>query len=223
MKHWRLKLDFTFVVVIALTAIIALCGCKPQETAEEQATLSFESTVQATTEETTQPATEPNETEPPVTEPPASPSTEPTQPVETEPPVTLYDVPLDADLQLHIIETAQTHDIDPSIVFAMAWIESTYNPDNVGDSGASLGLLQIQPRWHSARMEKLGCSDLFDPYQNVIVGVDYLSELLANYGDMGAALTAYNRGHYNGTVTDYAWAVMNKADSLSKTTYEVYL
>ena len=34
-------------------------------------------------------------------------------------PVTLYDVPLDKELQLHIIQTCEEHRIDPAIVMAM--------------------------------------------------------------------------------------------------------
>lgn len=213
MEDWRIKLDCACVVALALTATIALCSCKTSE-AEET---TCEPTTIATFVETTEAVTEPTETEPPVTEPT---ETVETEPVETEPPVVLYDVPLDDELQIHIIETAEEQGIDPAIIFAMAWMESSYKPDNVGDGGASLGLLQIQPRWHSGRMEKLGCNNLFDPFQNVTVGVDYLAELIGRYGEIGAALTGYNRGHYNGTVTDYAWAVMNKADELRETTYQ---
>lgn len=142
--------------------------------------------------------------------------TEPTEEVTiaTEPPVTLYDVPLDEDLQLHIIATAEAKGIDPAIIMAMAFKESTYNPYAVGDNGNSLGLLQVQPRWHSERMAKLNCPNLLDPYQNVVVAVDYLCELLNKYGSLDKALTAYNRGHYNGTVTEYARIVLAKAEEL---------
>ena len=142
--------------------------------------------------------------------------TEPTEIVEvaTEPTVALYDVPLDEGLQLHIIATAEANGIDPAIIMAMAFKESTYNPYAVGDNGNSLGLLQVQPRWHSERMAKLNCPNLLDPYQNVVVAVDYLCELLNKYGSLDKALTAYNRGHYNGTVTEYAKVVLAKAEEL---------
>ena len=135
---------------------------------------------------------------------------------EESPSVALYDVPLDAELQLHIIEQAEARGIDPAIVFAMAWQESRYNPDAIGDNGNSLGLLQIQPRWHSGRMDKLDCPDLFDPFQNVTVGVDYLAENLRRYdGDIAKALTAYNKGHYAGEITGYAKSVLAKAAELA--------
>lgn len=128
----------------------------------------------------------------------------------------LYDVPLDAELQRYIIETAEQHDIDPAVVFAVCWQESTCVASTIGDNGNSWGLMQIQPRWHCDRMQRLGCMDLLDPYQNVTVGIDYLAELLDRYdGDIAKALTAYNQGSYKGTVTKYASSVMSKADALA--------
>lgn len=137
----------------------------------------------------------------------------------TNPAVTLYDVPLSEDLQLHIIKTCEEKGIDPVIVFAMAYRESSYRTDAVGDNCASLGLLQIQSRWHSERMERLDCPNLLDPYQNVTVGVDYLAELLDRYGDIPKALTAYNTGHYKGKITNYAKNVLVTAEELRGKTY----
>lgn len=213
MEDWRIKLDCAFVATLALTATIVLCSCKPAEVAE----ITFEPTTLATTTEATEAVTEPTETEPLVTEATEPVETEPTEtePVETEPPVVLYDVPLDADLQLHIIETSEEYGIDPAIIFAMAYRESKYDPYAVGDSGRSLGLMQVQPRWHRERMERLECLDLLDPYQNVTVAIDYLSEMLGRYGgDIAKALVAYNAGHYKGTITRYAVAVLEIAEEL---------
>ena len=124
-------------------------------------------------------------------------------------------MPLDVSLQEHIVKQADKAGIDPAIIVAMAFKESTYRVDAIGDGGDSYGLLQIQPKWHYKRMLKLGCTDLLDPYQNVTVAVDYLSELLNRYGSIEAALTAYNRGSYSGTVTQYAKTVLAKADKLN--------
>lgn len=210
MRDWRIKLDCAFVVSLALTAAITLCSCNTSE-----AEVVSEPTTIATTAETTEAVTEPTETEPPVTE-----ATEPPETGQTEPPVILYDVPLDADLQIHIIETAEEYGIDPAIIFAMAFRESTYNTSCVGDSGDSLGLMQVQPYWHSERMERLGCTDLLDPFQNVTVAIDYLAEMLGWYdGDMAKALVAYNAGSYKGTITNYAHVVLNTAEELRGATY----
>ena len=133
--------------------------------------------------------------------------------------VVTYNVPLTEELQAHIINVSKENGIDPAIVFAMAQRESNYEADAVGDGGDSFGLLQIQVKWHWGRMQELGCTDLLDPYQNVTVGVDYLAELLDRYGDIGKALTAYNRGSYKGTVTEYAQDIITMANKLEATKY----
>ena len=131
--------------------------------------------------------------------------------------VLFYNVPLDDDLQLHIIEVAVEYGIDPAIIIAMAYRESRYRANAIGDNGGSYGLLQIQKKWHSKRMKSLGCTDLLDPYQNVMVGIDYLAEQTKRYGgDIARGLTAYNKGHYDGTVTKYAKSILAHAEKLNK-------
>ena len=107
--------------------------------------------------------------------------------------ISFYPVPLDHDLQAHIIRTCHEYGIDPALVMAVIQKESTFDAAAVGDSGDSAGLMQVQERWHRERMERLGVSDLLDPYQNTLVGIDYLAELLTQY-PVSDALTAYNSG-----------------------------
>ena len=130
---------------------------------------------------------------------------------------TYFDVPLSEDLQNHIFQLCEEKGIDPAIIVAMCFRESTYNANKIGDDGQSFGLMQVQPRHHYERMLKLGCTDLLDPFQNVTVGVDYLCELLNRYdGDIAKALVGYNSGHFSGTVTQYAKDVMEKAGDLTE-------
>lgn len=195
----ELVVDAIFLIALALVVSgliinISISGSSA-ETAQEP-------TTEATTAETTEYITEHTE---PVTE-------------ATEPSSGLYDVPLDTELQLHIISEAVEHDIDPAIIFAMAFHESTYKADNIGDGGNSYGLLQVQPKWHWERMKRFGCTDkdgLLDPYMNVTVAVDYLAEQIARYGDLAKGLTAYNKGHYAGTITNYAKNVMATAKEMA--------
>lgn len=190
-------LDIIFTGAIALCATVAIVSCNATTDGAQEPTIAF------TIEETTEVVTEPTETEIPTEE-------------VTEPSVTLYDVPLDEELQLHIISEAVEHNIDPAIIIAMAYKESRYKANAIGDNGNSYGLLQIQPKWHYKRMKKLGCTDLLDPYQNVTVGVDYLAEQIDRYGgDVAKGLTAYNKGHYAGKVTNYAKSVIATAEELA--------
>lgn len=110
--------------------------------------------------------------------------------------------------------------VDPAIIEAQVWEESRYISDVVGGGGAWIGLLQIAPRWHRDRMARLGVNDLFDPYDNILVGVDYMSELIDTYGDISLALMLYN-GSSNayskwkgGQLSVYARSVIDNADIL---------
>ena len=119
----------------------------------------------------------------------------PAEPIPEATVVSVYDVPLDLELQLFIIRTCEDHHIEPSILIAMIERESRFKVDAMGDRGAAYGLMQIQRRWHEARMDKLGVTDLLDPYQNVLVGIDFVAELLDHYnGDIECALMAFNAG-----------------------------
>ena len=145
--------------------------------------------------------------------------------VETEEANDLYfDVPLDQSIQDYILtmcSECDSYDLDPAIVTAIIWKESEFNADAIGDNGNSLGLMQVQPRWHSDRMEKLSAPDLLNPYQNIRVGIDYLVELYSINDDIEWVLMAYNGGPtyannlYNeGAISKYAIDILDKADEL---------
>lgn len=132
-----------------------------------------------------------------------------------------YDVPLDDELQSFIFGRCERYNLNPAIVIAMIDVESKFKSDAVSDRGASFGLMQVQPRWHTERIDRLGVYDLLDPYQNVEVGIDYLAELVAKDRGIAWALMAYNGGYSyanayvsRGELSDYAHKVMNIALNL---------
>lgn len=141
---------------------------------------------------------------------------EPVESFESE--VVYFDVPLSEDLQDHIFEVCESYGVDPAVIIAMIGKESTYRADTIGDNGNSYGLMQIQPRWHQARIDRLGVTDLLDPYQNVVVGINYFAELLGYGQGLEWSLMAYNGGisYANkktaaGEVSDYARIVLANA------------
>lgn len=114
---------------------------------------------------------------------------------EPEPEIDIYPVNLDADVQRYIIETCEKYAINPSIIIAMCFYESSFNADAIGDNGECMGLMGINPRWCWPEMEKLNCPDMRDPYQNVTVGIDIFAQKLAKYdGNTEMALMSYNAG-----------------------------
>lgn len=97
-------------------------------------------------------------------------------------------------MQIYTRCLCKQNDVPYALVLALIERESGYEFDKVGDSGKSKGYMQIYEKWHTDRMQRLGCTDLMNPYQNVRVGIDFLSYLLKKYGTVQDALAAYNYG-----------------------------
>lgn len=98
-------------------------------------------------------------------------------------------------------------EVDPYIALSVLEIESNYKP-NLTSSAGAVGLMQWIPKWHAYRMEKFNLNDMWDPYTNIIVGMDYLNDLYLSTGSWREALYGYNHS------TAYVNAVLSKADSL---------
>ena len=114
-----------------------------------------------------------------------------------------YDIPLDENLQDYILEVCHDYGVNHLIVLGMIEKESTFGPNVIGDNEEAFGLMQIQPKWHQERMGRLGVTDILDPYQNVLVGVDYFAEMLSYDRGIAWALMAYNGGvTYANELTD---------------------
>ena len=102
------------------------------------------------------------------------------------------DVPLDGETQALLHSACEEAGITYELALAVIRKETEFQ-NVMGDNGNSYGYMQIQPRWHEDRMERLGVTDLTDPYSNFRDGCDFLAELLSKY-TLEEALTAYNSG-----------------------------
>lgn len=114
------------------------------------------------------------------------------------------DVPLSYEEQDFLHTACQESGVPYALALAVIERETQFQ-NLVGDDGASLGYMQVQERWHWDRMERLGVTDLMNPFGNFRVGCDFLAELLEKYPTQ-EALTAYNSGSpgYN----QYSYDVM---------------
>ena len=132
-----------------------------------------------------------------------------------------YDVPLANEVQLYITTLCEDYHIDPALVIAMISVESDYDAEAVGDGGDSIGLMQIQEKWHAERMARLGVTDLSNPYQNVTVGIDYLAEKLSKGKGLEWALMAYNGGDKYADEMVAAGKVSNYANKVGLEAYKL--
>ncbi|MDR1668637.1 MAG: lytic transglycosylase domain-containing protein [Oscillospiraceae bacterium] len=93
------------------------------------------------------------------------------------------------------LEVAARYGLNPSLIKALSFAESSFRPSAVSGAGA-MGLMQLMP--YTA--EALDVRDPFDPEQNVDGGARLLSSLLDQFdGDALLALAAYNCGAYGVT------------------------
>lgn len=110
--------------------------------------------------------------------------------------------------------------ICPEFVQAIIERESSWNPQAV--NGDCKGLMQISESCHGDRMARLAVDDLFDPYDNILVGVDYLAELFEKYEDAGTVLAVYHgeKGGASkaseGIYSSYTQGILERAEQLER-------
>ena len=137
-------------------------------------------------------------------------------------------VKLNSKLQSWIFEYCDTKKISPCLVLAIIEQESECDPDctYITETEESVGLMQIQEKWHRDRMDRLGVTDLTDPYQNIQTGIDYLLELFETKPEVEWVLNAYNGGKaYADKMqekkidTDYSQKILRRATELERNLY----
>jgi hypothetical protein len=96
------------------------------------------------------------------------------------------------DYQCMACETACSHKIDSSLLFAIVQQESAWNPKAVSHRGA-IGLMQIMPQT-ALDFCDLTEKQLYNPRLNLDCGTAYFARQLKNFGSVKLALCAYNAG-----------------------------
>lgn len=133
----------------------------------------------------------------------------------------VMDADAGADDFTEYIETVcEGYNICPELIEAVIERESGWDPK--AENGGCIGLMQISQKWHKDRMERLGAKDLKNPYDNILVGVDYLAELFEKHEDVGWVLMTYNgdsranRYLETGKLSEYAEWILERSAELER-------
>lgn len=96
-------------------------------------------------------------------------------------------------LDIHLHQTAHQYGVNPLLIKAIIKVESNYQVNARSPKGA-LGLMQVLP----TTAAQYGNYNLFDPKENITVGIRHFAYLINKYqGQVHLALAAYNAGEGN--------------------------
>lgn len=85
------------------------------------------------------------------------------------------EIPLDFDLQCHLITVCEEYGVPQSVALGVIQAESSFTA--TASNGSCYGYMQINSINSEWLSEKIGVTDLTDPYQNIRSGVFILSDL----------------------------------------------
>lgn len=97
-----------------------------------------------------------------------------------------------------IKEEARRYGIDPYLVAGLIRQESVFNPNAISRAGAR-GLMQVMPSTGQLISKRQGngtitAADLYNPTLNIKLGMNYLAQVIGQFGRIEYAAAAYNAG-----------------------------
>lgn len=131
---------------------------------------------------------------------------------------TLYNDPeIPDDIETAALICALYTGLEPELLEAMAWQESTYQAD--AKSGSCMGCMQVHTKIHADRLETMGVTkdQMLTAHVGMIVGATIMADKLTETGgDLERALQRYNGSDYK---ERYAKSVLNKRSELLQKHY----
>ena len=120
------------------------------------------------------------------------------------------------EYEAEIREESRRNGLEPALVAAVIYQESSFVPDSRSNEGA-VGLMQLLPSTARfvadlPRRPSPPPDELLDPAVNIAYGTRYLRYLVERHGDVRLALAAYNAGESN--VSDWLAAARAEGRAL---------
>lgn len=89
------------------------------------------------------------------------------------------------------MQEGRRNGLDPMLILAVIAVESRFNPIAESAHGA-VGLMQVVPRFHAAKLAELGTASALPPHMNIAIGARILGESIRRGGGEAAGLQLYN-------------------------------
>lgn len=126
---------------------------------------------------------------------------------------------IDAEYIQYCEEIGKEYGICPYLLVAIIERESSGDP--TAKNGSCKGLCQVSEKWHKSRMEKLGVTDIYDPYGNIQLCADYILELAEEYEDVSVVLGVYHgeKNATTGKMSSYTSGILARSEELERTYY----
>lgn len=109
-----------------------------------------------------------------------------------------------------IVMESKRRGINSDLVFGLIAAESGFDPKAKSVVGAK-GYMQVWPKWHQAR---IAGRNIYDPFVNIEVGIDFLVECLRVTSDLKSALARYNGSDSEASKLRYFTRVTGRLDNL---------
>lgn len=106
-------------------------------------------------------------------------------------------------------EIGSQYNICPEVLQAMAWVESRFVED--AENGSCKGLMQVSVNVHKELISSLGYTNIYEPYHNITVACEILTEYMGSDTELYNALYKYNGGS-----TWYAEKVLEISEKLER-------
>lgn len=136
------------------------------------------------------------------------------------------DCKLSEELQEYTYYLCQHNGVEFELAMAIMSVESEFDAAAISETG-DYGLMQVNEIHISELSDKLGVTDITDPYQNIRSGVYILGGLEEQYDDRSRVIMAYNMGDYGSSAlweegvhtTAYTEKVLTKYREFKEATY----
>lgn len=106
----------------------------------------------------------------------------------------------------YIVHEAIRNNLDPYIIAAMMYYESSGDPSKTGDHG-EIGLMQLKPQFHLTQYKR---SNWRKPSVQVKAGSSYLTYCFKLFGSVERSVSCYNTGDYAARHGEYNAVYVNK-------------